>query len=297
MVNAFEEIQVALHKKENDWDYNMLWDILTDLIKSQHQELHTKEDFLAFFRKYFLSPDGSLLMFGKDCEHPNDSLEVRMGLQNKRRGHKAIFIIVSDVPELTDLLKQILRKCSIIAIELRAKDFSDDVNVSKSSVVSAILNGADNSNNDVNQMQRILDLVHLAISLQLKEALEQTDPSQKKQKNYNTRNSVSVGMNLVKNYEVTDAEGNVYIKGFRGEVDEKKHSQDKHQIYDVKFEDGLKETMDFEEVIGKELSRFILNLCFILFFYSNLSQCSLYRKIQPSNENVSRRKSSKVLWR
>lgn len=270
MVNAFEEIQVALHKKENDWDYNMLWDILTDLIKSQNQELHTKEDFLAFFRKYFLSPDGSLLMFGKDCEHPNDSLEVRMGLQNKRRGHKAIFIIVSDVPELTDLLKQILRKCSIIAIELRAKDFSDDVNVSKSSVVSAILNGADNSNNDVNQMQRILDLVHLAISLQLKEALEQTDPSQKKQKNYNTRNSVSVGMNLVKNYEVTDAEGNVYIKGFRGEVDEKKHSQDKHQIYDVKFEDGLKETMDFEEVIGKELSRFILNLCFILFFFTQI---------------------------
>lgn len=248
----------------------MLWGILTDLIKSHHQELHTKEDFLAFFRKYFLSPDGSLLMFGKDCEHQDYSLEVRMGLQNERRGHKAIFIIVSDVPELTRLLKRILRKCSIIAIELKAKDFSDDVNVSESSVVSAILNGADNSNNDVNQMQRILDLVHLAISLQMKEALEQTDPPQKKQKKHNTRKSATVGMNLVKNFQVTDEEGNVYIKGSRGEVVEKK-SQDEHYIYDVKFEDGLKESMEFEEVIGKESSRHILNLCFVLIFNPILS--------------------------
>lgn len=258
--------QVATHEKKDLWISSTLWRISTD-IENHNQVLYNKEAFLAYFRKYILSPDGSLLIFGKDCkQNQNDSLEMRMKTQNKRRGHNAIFIIVSDVPDLTRLLRRILRYCSIKVIQLKVNDFSEDVDVSKSSVsvVSvAAYNGAENSNSDVNQVQCIHDLAHLAVGLQLKEILERMDPPQKK---YNTRSLTVKGKDLIKNFEVTDKEGNVYIKGFHGEVVKTKVTQEGELRCNVKFEDGCEETMHLEELLGK-YEECILNLYF--FFIQN----------------------------
>ena len=243
--------QVAIHKKEDLWTTSSFWKHCADSLKNLGlQNEKGKKALLAYVLRYILSPDGSFLMFGDDNEYQNKSLQVRMKTQYERRGHDPIFIIVSDVPENTLLLTQILRRCSIEVIELKAKDFSSDANVSQLSAVSAaILNAAKNSNDDVNQMSGV-DLVQVGIALVLEKDLEQTEPPKKKS-NY-IRTLTTKGQNLIKNFEITDEEGNVDIKGIRGTVVKKKKSQGANVIYNIKFEDGHEETMDDEEVIGKE---------------------------------------------
>lgn len=137
-------------------------------------------------------------MFGLDCNYQHFTLEMRMNIKNLKRGHKAIFFLVSDVPELSLLYRNILESCSIEVVELKAKDFSKVTNV------STVLAACMSTNFDVTKVKSVHDLVHFAVALALKNRKKEDKQTQKRHKTPSLSSKESLPSNFVE-----------YIKAYR----------------------------------------------------------------------------------
>ena len=158
LVDTSSESRVALHGKEHAFLPTLSWGFSIHLLQNHINNLENIEACLAVIKKYLLTPEASSRMFGLDCNNQHFTLEMRMKIKNLERGHRAIFFLVSDVPEHSLLYRNILESCSIEVVELKAEDFSKVTNVS--TVLAAC-------------MSTHIDVIHFAVALAFKNRMKE----------------------------------------------------------------------------------------------------------------------------
>ncbi|GFH56704.1 hypothetical protein CTEN210_13193 [Chaetoceros tenuissimus] len=200
LVDTFAECRVALHGKEHTFLPTLSWGSSIHLLQNRIKDLENMEDRLAVFKKYLLAPEASSRMFGLDCNNQHYTLEMRMNIKNLERGHKAIFFLVSDVPEHSLLYRNILESCSIEVIELKAEDFSKVTNV------STVLAASMSTNIDVSKVKSVHDLVHFAVALAFKNRKKEDKQTQKRHKTRSLSSKESLPSNFIE-----------YIKAYRNQ--------------------------------------------------------------------------------
>lgn len=234
LIISSSESRVALHGEKNYWIPTASWEISRGL-QNYNVDLGNTETCLGIINRYFLTGNGSVQVFGLDCEHENFSLETRMNIQNCKRGHGVIFFILSDVPHLTRLYQAILEACSIKVIEM-------------------------------NKVTSFCNLAHLVFAKVLKDCIEEIKANGQVQQRYRTRSSnkkhpdgLEEYIKAYKNQGQKEINPEVYIGArvakyffkdnpelFLGSV---KQYCRHNGYWLILYDDGDREEFDFEELV------------------------------------------------